>query len=117
MTTVHGSFPVTEGFTVDPLTDAQAQLMELACQLRRDVLRPGVLVRGVGAGVTVGGIRFIDPLWDPTPEQRRTGLHSPYSAHQAQQIADAAASVAKSAQAVAQHAAAVAAHAAQNNQK
>jgi hypothetical protein len=50
----------------------EAQLLALLCRIRSATLpTPNVVVTGIGPGATVGGIRFVDPLWDPSPEMLR----------------------------------------------
>ncbi len=83
------------------LTADEALLQSLLCQLRSHSLpKPAVSIVGVGAGFTSGGIRFVDPLWDPTPDELRNGvavLRRGYSLHELHQIRAVATSVARTA--------------------
>lgn len=59
------------------------------CELRHNIAGLyAILAPGVGAGFTVGGIRFIDPLWDPNPEIsiNVSAINHPYTLQQLQQI-------------------------------
>jgi hypothetical protein len=86
------------------LTADEALLQSLICSLRSHSLPgPAVAIVGIGAGFTAGGIRFVDPLWDPTPDELRNGmavLRRGYSLHELHQIRAAAASISSAASAV-----------------
>jgi hypothetical protein len=78
-------------FTV--LTPDEAAARRFACQLQQAIERlrprPALLVPGSGAGGRFGNIRYVDPLWDPTPDELHTVAHmlrSPYSASELVQL-------------------------------
>lgn len=65
-----GTFSSTLRFAV--LTPEEVLLRQQMCRLRSmlDKLTTyNVVIRGVGPGFTIGGRRFVDPLWDPAPDQ------------------------------------------------
>lgn len=84
-TALEGPVPFSNTATFAVLSDDEARLRTLMCDLRRALgqQRQGtILVPGSGAGGQVGDIRFVDPLWDPTPDELRNAysmLESPYS--------------------------------------
>lgn len=89
------------------LTPDELELRRLWCRFRaRTVVRQPLvkLARGAGAGFTVGGIRFVDPLWDPTPDDLRVSeqiVTRAYTLDELKQMRDTAERMVKDASAVA----------------
>lgn len=82
------------------LTPEEAQLGSALCRLRYEAQAsmPAVMfIAGIGAGFTIGDIRFVDPLWDPTPETLHNAqvLLSPYSSKELKQLHAAAGRIAE----------------------
>ena len=98
---------------VPVITPEEAELWELVCALQSHAIPVPVPARarvGLGSGVTAGGIRFVDPLWDPTPEvlrQAENGRRPGYSLHDLYQLHGAAERLAGAASAVAHQASCV----------
>jgi hypothetical protein len=97
------------GFAV--LTAEEVTLMNQLCHLMQETMpQPAVALRGVGPGFTVGGIRYVDPLWDPTPDELRNRgavLIRPFSLRELGQIHARAQQIAKIAPALARQTAVV----------
>jgi hypothetical protein len=69
--------------------DAEGFFLSSAiCNLRRNIAGLNVLVEnGFGETRTIGGIRIIDPLWDPTPESLSArAARKPLTSQRLQQI-------------------------------
>ena len=72
------------------LTPDEAVLLSQICHLLSMTLpRPSTAVVGIGHGFTAGGTRFVDPLWDPPPNEMNKGvaiLRRGYSLHELHQV-------------------------------
>ena len=81
------------------LTPQQALLEKALCRLRHVLARDGAIVaRGTGGGVYLKGQRYVDPLWDPSPELRV--LSRPYTTVELNRLEKAIGRLAQAANAV-----------------
>jgi len=90
------------------LTQEEAAMWSVLCLLRNQLTpsRVTAAVVGVGKGITGGGKRIIDPLWDPTPDELRTGVAGRtrgFSLHEMHQIGATAQKIGKAAASVTTH--------------
>ena len=87
------------------LTPEQANAQETACHIRYEVEARVLEVIGAGAGTTIGGVRIVDPLWDPEPGALRASVplvSHPYGVKELTEMREALASLVKTASVVEQ---------------
>jgi hypothetical protein len=94
----------TSSTTFAVVTQEEAAHLSLFCELRK--LARGsfnTVISGIGAGFTIGGHRFVDPLWDPVPDgiMNKAVLARGLTHHEALEVRAIAETLARTASALA----------------
>jgi hypothetical protein len=94
----------TSSTTFAVVTQEEAAQLSLFCELRK--LARGsfnTVISGIGAGFTIGGHRFVDPLWDPVPDgiMHKAVLARGLTHHEALEVRAVAETLARTASALA----------------